>query len=76
MEGDLNTILSIMMPLVIALLAGAFVLWRRGGASRQAVLMVVLAVVIVINIGIWTLPTADGNAPLTQLQTEQAQGGN
>ena len=75
-EGDLNTVLSIMMLVAIALLGGAFVLWRRGGANRQAVLMVILAVVVIINIGIWTLPTASGDAPLAQLQKEQAQARN
>lgn len=65
-----------MMLVALALLVGAFALWRRGGGTRQTVLMVILAVVVIINIGIWTLPTASGEAPLAQLQKEQAQQPN
>ncbi|MCB2088589.1 MAG: hypothetical protein R3E18_09655 [Sphingomonadaceae bacterium] len=60
----LNTVLSIMALLVLALLAGAFVLWRKGQNPKQALLMVVLAVVVIINIGIWTLPDAGGKSPV------------
>lgn len=62
----LPTILSLLVLLIIALLAGAFYLWRRSGHRRQAVLMLVLAAVIAVNVAIWTLPYADGHAPATQ----------
>ena len=59
------TIISIMMLAAIALVAGAISLWRRGAARLQIALMLVVALVIVANILIWTLPVGD-NAPLTQ----------
>ena len=57
-------ILSILMLATLLLLAGAFVLWRRGGSLKQVLLMVLLAVVMAVNVGIWTLPDASGTAPL------------
>ena len=62
-----STVLSILVLAAIALLVGAFILWRKGGASRQVTLMVILAVVAIANIAIWTVPDADGNAPIGQL---------
>lgn len=57
-------VLSLLVLAAIALVAGAFVLWRRGGSSKQVWLMLLLAVVMAVNIAIWTLPDASGNAPL------------
>ena len=48
----------------IALIAGAILLWRRGGSRKQIVLMLVLAAVIAVNVGIWTLPDGSGEAPV------------
>jgi hypothetical protein len=48
----------------IALLGGALLLWRRGGSRKQIALMLVLAAVIAINVGIWTLPDGSGEAPI------------
>lgn len=62
----LPTILSLLVFLIVALLAGALYLWRRPGHRRQAVLMLVLAAVVAVNVAIWTLPYADGGAPATQ----------
>ncbi|OGS53637.1 MAG: hypothetical protein A3J40_13460 [Erythrobacter sp. RIFCSPHIGHO2_12_FULL_63_10] len=64
----MNAVLSILMLVAIALVAGAVVLWRRPGFRKQAVLMLVLAAVALVNVGIWTLPDASGNAPLAQVQ--------
>ena len=67
----MDTILSVLVLVTIALQLGAFFLWRRGGARRQVVLMVVLAVVAIINIGIWTIPDASGENPLAQIKKQE-----
>ena len=59
------TVLSIMMLAAIALVAGAFYLWRRGASRLQVALMLVMAAVIGANIVILTLP-GGGNAPPMQ----------
>ncbi len=53
-------VLSIVMLAGIALLAGAYFLWRRGGAKRQAALMAILALVAFANVAIWIAPVTDG----------------
>ena len=60
----MGTVLSVVMLAALALLAGALFLWRRGGAAKQAGLMVVLAVVMIVNVLIWTLPDRGGTAPI------------
>jgi drug/metabolite transporter superfamily protein YnfA len=60
----MDMILSIVMLAALALLAGAFWLWRRQGAVKQVWLMVLLAVVMLVNVAIWTIPDASGTAPL------------
>ncbi len=62
-----DTVLSILVLAAIALLLGAFVLWRRGGAKRQVILMVILALVAIGNVAIWIVPDGTGNAPLDQI---------
>ena len=58
------TILSVLVLVAFALLLGAFYLWRRGGSRKQAGLMALLAVIMGINIAIWTVPDASGDVPL------------
>ena len=65
-----------MVLTVIALLAGAFIMWRQRGPWRRIILMVVLAVVVAINIGMWTLPMASGDSPLAELQKQQGSSAN
>jgi len=60
----IGTVLSLLMLAAIALLAGAFVLWRRGGATKQVSLMVILAIVMIANVLIWTVPDESGEAPV------------
>ncbi|MEO7914082.1 MAG: hypothetical protein ABIR23_01770 [Novosphingobium sp.] len=62
----LTTALSLMTFAIIALLLGALYLGRRGGAGKQVALMLVLAIVMAINLAIWTLPGPDGAAPMAQ----------
>lgn len=63
-----DIVLSIVMLAAFALVAGAFALWRRTGEAKQPALMVLLAVIAVINVLIWTIPTQDGDAPIQQLK--------
>jgi len=63
-----DIVLSIVMLAALALLAGAVVLWRRTGEVKNPALMVLLAVVAVVNVMIWTLPQAGGQAPIEQIK--------
>lgn len=57
-----NIILSTATFTVVLLLYGAFRQWRKSGVGKQAVLMVIAAGVIIINIAIWTVPNKNGNS--------------
>ncbi|WP_296718102.1 hypothetical protein [Erythrobacter sp.] len=63
-----DIVLSIVMLAALALLAGAFVLWRRTGQVKQPALMVLLAVIAVFNVLIWTVPSSGGEAPIAQIK--------
>ena len=65
----MGTVLSILVLAAIALVGGAYLLWRKGGSRQQVVLMLLLAVVALVNVAIWTLPDADGVAPLEKAET-------
>ena len=67
----MGTVLSILVLAAIALVLGAFVLWRKGGSPKQIGLMLLLAMIVAINVAIWTVPDADGTAPLEKAQTLQ-----
>ncbi|MDZ4307798.1 hypothetical protein [Allopontixanthobacter sp.] len=62
-----DTVLSILVLAALALLLGAFVLWRRGGPKRQVTLMVILALVAIANVAIWIVPDDRGKAPVDQI---------
>ena len=64
----LDLVLSIVVLAAIALFAGAFLLWRRTGNVKNSLLMVVLGVIALVNVGIWTIPTTDGEAPLDKIE--------
>lgn len=68
----MGTVLSIVMLAGLLLLVGAFALWRRGGSRKQVLLMVLLAVICFVNIAIWTVPDAEGEAPLDRVKQGQA----
>lgn len=59
----MDTVLSILMLAAIAMVAGAIVVWRKGGPKKQVVLMLVLAAVMAANVAIWVMPGPDGTAP-------------
>jgi len=63
----LSTVLSLLMLLAIALVGGAIYLWRQPGRRRQAVLMLALAAIALVNLGIWTMPGKEGRSPITQI---------
>ena len=65
----MDTVLSVVALAALALVAGAIYLWRRG-VRKQAGLMLVLAVVMMVNVLIWTLPDSGGTAPI-----DRAAGG-
>jgi uncharacterized membrane protein len=69
-----DIVLAIVMLAAFALVAGAFVLWRRTGEVRNPALMVLLAAVAVVNVLIWTVPAPGGKAPIEQVK--QAAGGS
>lgn len=62
----MDAILSVVVLTAIALIAGAIWQWRRSGARKQVWLMLVLAVVMIANVLIWTLPDSSGTAPLNR----------
>ncbi|WP_067682294.1 hypothetical protein [Tsuneonella dongtanensis] len=65
----ISTVLSLLVLAALALVAGAVWLWRKPGMRRQAMLMLVLAGIAVINVAIWTLPDDEGRSPVGQLGT-------
>jgi NADH:ubiquinone oxidoreductase subunit 5 (subunit L)/multisubunit Na+/H+ antiporter MnhA subunit len=64
----LDFVLSVVVLAAILLFFGAFLLWKRTGNSKNAMLMVILALVALVNVAIWTVPTADGEAPLDKVE--------
>ncbi|MFY8047922.1 MAG: hypothetical protein ACOVNS_03800 [Erythrobacter sp.] len=63
-----DIVLSIVMLAALALVAGAVVLWRRTGQIKQPALMVLLAVIAVLNVLIWTVPSESGEAPIERIK--------
>lgn len=62
----MNLALSLLMLGALVLLGGALYLWRNRGERQRPLLMVVLAMIMLVNIGIWTLPDASGEAPVAR----------
>lgn len=57
-----DTVLSLLVLVCLALLLGAYALWRRGGPRKQIWLMLALAAVVAGNIAIWVVPGTGGKA--------------
>lgn len=66
----IDFVLGLVMLTAFALVAGAFVYWRKTGETKQPALMVILAVVAVMNVLIWTVPDKDGASPVEQAGAE------
>lgn len=62
--------LSLLSLTVVALLAGAFYLWRRGVSGPRVLLMVVLAAVLAANVAIWVIPTRNGATLAGQVEAD------
>ena len=60
----MGTALSLLMLGALAMLAGAAYLWFSRGERQRPLLMLLLALVMLVNVGIWTLPDASGEAPV------------
>lgn len=67
-----DLVLSIVMLAAILLVVGAVFMWRRTGEFKQPALMVLLALIAIGNVLIWTIPTADGNAPVDMIDAAEA----
>lgn len=63
----LDLALSITVLAAIALLGGAWLAWKRGH-RKQALLMLVLVGVALVNVAIWTVPGEGGTAPLDRIE--------
>ena len=59
------TVLSLMVLTALALVGGAWWLWRTKRAGRQALLMLVLAVVMAANVALWAVPDESGQTLAT-----------
>lgn len=66
----MSAVLSILMLVAVALVIGAVALWRKTGELKRPLLMVFLAVIAVLNIAIWTVPDASGDAPLDKVSEQ------
>ena len=62
----MGTALSLLMLGALAMLAGATYLWFSRGERQRPLLMLLLALVMLVNVGIWTLPDASGEAPVAK----------
>jgi hypothetical protein len=65
----LGTVLSVLMLAMIGMLGLAFIAWRKGASRKQIGLMLLLALIMAINIAIWTVPDASGDAPVEKAET-------
>lgn len=64
--------ISLLVLTMIALVLGAIALFRRGGYRKQALLMLVLAAVMAVNVVIWTTPTREGRSLVSEAEKEKA----
>lgn len=60
----MDLVLSLVALAALVLIGGAIYLWRKGGAQKQVWLMLLLALVMIANLLIWTLPDSSGTAPV------------
>ncbi|RKF21923.1 hypothetical protein D6851_07890 [Altericroceibacterium spongiae] len=58
----LDVALSLLALCAVALIVGAILLWRRQGLCRPVWLMFILALVMLLNLGIWTVPDQHGKS--------------
>ena len=70
----LDLVLSLLVLAAFALIAGGVILFRRGH-RKQAGLMVLAALVALLNVAIWTIPDAEGRAPVDGVATPEGVTG-
>ena len=63
----LSVVLSIVMLAMFALIAGAAWLWRKPGMRKQALLMLAMAAIALVNVAIWTVPDGQGRSPIARM---------
>jgi hypothetical protein len=63
----ISTVLSILVLAAIALVGGAIYLWRKPAMRRQALLMLALAAIALMNLAIWTVPDDNGRSPVARI---------
>ena len=63
----LSTVLSNLVLAAFALIGGAIFLWRKPGMRRQALLMLALAAIALVNLAIWTVPDSEGRTPAARM---------
>lgn len=69
-----NIVLPLVMLAAFALIIGAVYFWRRTGEVKQPALMVFLALVMFVNVLIWTIPDSSGGAlvdKVDQIETSE-----
>jgi len=64
----MDMVLSILVLAALALIAGAIFAWRKGIPKKQIGLMLLLAVIMAVNVAIWTVPDDGGTAPIDQIE--------
>jgi uncharacterized membrane protein len=62
----MDIVLSLVALTAFGLVVGAIFFWRRG-ERRQVWLLLLLAMVLVVNLLIWTVPAGDGTAPVERV---------
>ena len=63
----MSIVLSIVMLAAFALLLAAFIAWRKGLPRKQIGLLLLLALVMAVNVAIWTVPYSEGTAPIDKV---------
>lgn len=71
----MDTVLSIVALAALALAAGGVFLWRRG-ERKQAGLMLLVALVMLGNVVIWSIPVPQEAASTAGAATGQGTGGD
>ncbi|MEO1921266.1 hypothetical protein T8S45_02100 [Blastomonas marina] len=64
----MSIVLSIVMLAAFALLLAAFIAWRKGLPKKQIGLLLLLALVMAVNVAIWTVPDSEGTAPIDKVE--------
>lgn len=64
----MSIVLSIVMLAALALVLAAFLAWRKGLPKKQIGLLLLLALVMAVNVAIWTVPDGEGQAPIDRVE--------